>query len=188
MPPKAKFAKEAIIDTAYNMVRKHGTEILTARGLAAELGSSTAPIFTLFHSIDEIQQLVIERAKTLYEKGLHESLDEDLPFKAMGMNYISFAAREPQLFRLLFMGADSSSEFTNYLPGNNEDAHFVLENITQIYGWSEHRARWLYNHLSVYTHGLAVLFAQGQLVFTKEEASKLLSEVYHALIKEDKNE
>ena len=54
MPPKAKFKKNEIIETALNIVRTRGFEALTARSLGAELGSSARPIFTVFQSMDEL--------------------------------------------------------------------------------------------------------------------------------------
>ena len=50
------------------------------------------------------------------------------------------------------------------------------------------KAKKLYNHLSVYVHGIAVLFAQKQFVFTMDDVSDMLSEVFNALIREDENE
>ena len=67
MPPKAKFTREEIIDAAFEMVRRDGFEILTARSLGAKLGSSARPIFTVFKSMDEVQEEVLRKAKRLYE-------------------------------------------------------------------------------------------------------------------------
>ena len=65
MPPKARYTKEQIVDAAYELVRRNGKGYLSARSLAAELGTSTAPIFTAFSSIEELQYAVTERAKAL---------------------------------------------------------------------------------------------------------------------------
>ena len=48
MPPKFKFTREQIVAAALEVTRKNGITGLTARGLAAELGSSAKPIFGLF--------------------------------------------------------------------------------------------------------------------------------------------
>lgn len=50
MPPKAKFAKEEIVNAALDIVRTEGFESLTARALGSKLGSSARPIFTVFQN------------------------------------------------------------------------------------------------------------------------------------------
>jgi DNA-binding transcriptional regulator YbjK len=61
MPPKAKFEKSDIIKAAVSIVEREGIEMLTARSLGKELGSSARPIFTLFESMDEVSRSVLER-------------------------------------------------------------------------------------------------------------------------------
>lgn len=187
MPPKAKYSREAIGETAYKMVRKHGESFLTARSLAAELGTSTAPIFTAFSGIEEVQRFVTEKAATLFRSYLEAGLAQALPFKGAGLEYIRFAKEEPELFKLLFMQGSESAQPTHYLP-----THFAYEPdvrgaVASFHGLNERQAKRLYNHLSVYAHGLAVLFAQRQCVFTMEDAERMLSEVFLALKKEENN-
>lgn len=181
MPPKAKYTKKQILEAAYGMVRKHGMEILTARSLAAELGTSTAPIFTAFRSIDEVQSLVLCRAKELYKTYLQEGLTQTPPFKGAGLKYVQFAKDEPELFRLLFMQGGQTDEAVHFLPYYDENAPVVLNTVETCHGLDEEQARNLYNHLSVYAHGLAVLYAQRCCVFTMDDVSRMLSEVFLAL-------
>ena len=188
MPPKVKFTKEMIASVAFDMVRKHGAELLSARGLAAELGSSTAPIFTAFDSIEEVRDQVIFKARKLYKDYLEKASLAERPFKEMGMQYIRFAADEPELFKLLFMGGDEEKEATHYLPDGDENSEMILNTVESLYGMSKEKAMKLYNHLSVYTHGLAVLFAQRCRVFTMEDVNVMLTEIFNALTKEDKDE
>ena len=68
MPPKVKYTKDAMTEVAYQMVREKGEESLSARNLAARLGTSTAPIFTAFANIDEVRGAVVERAKSCYRR------------------------------------------------------------------------------------------------------------------------
>ena len=58
MPPKPKFSKEEIIAAALDLVRAKGMEGLTARELGQRLGSSARPIFTVFSSMEEVQDAV----------------------------------------------------------------------------------------------------------------------------------
>lgn len=169
------------MDSAYEMVRKSGIKVLSARNLASELGTSTAPIFTAFKSIAELKALVVERAKNLYKtEYLDRGLKHTLPFKGVGLNYVRFAKDEPELFKLLFMQSDGSAEATHYLPSGDENGNMILTVVENSYQINEDKAKNLYNHLSIYTHGLAVLFAQRINIFTMEDVSRLLTEAFTA--------
>ena len=39
MPPKVKYSKEEIVEAAYELIRKEGSSAITARHLAAALGT-----------------------------------------------------------------------------------------------------------------------------------------------------
>jgi len=62
MPRKALFTKEEIIKKSFEIIRQHGPQALTARSLAATLGSSPRPIFTIFNTMDEIRAEVRYKA------------------------------------------------------------------------------------------------------------------------------
>ena len=72
MPPKAKYTGEQIIDAAYEMVRRYGEDMLSARNLAADLGTSTSPIFAAFDSIDEIARSVGFESPSYFSKYFKE--------------------------------------------------------------------------------------------------------------------
>ena len=60
MPPKPKFTREEITAAALELVSEQGIEALTARNRGMRLGSSARPIFTVFRSMEEVQQEVLE--------------------------------------------------------------------------------------------------------------------------------
>ena len=105
MPPKFKFTREQIITAALDVTRKNGIAGLTARGLAAELGSSSKPIFGLFQNMEEVQNEVLSAAYMLYHSYIQKGMTDGKypPYKASGIAYIQFAKEEKELFKLLFM-------------------------------------------------------------------------------------
>lgn len=103
MPPKAKFTREEIVNAGLSIVRKRGMGAVTARELGMELGSSARPVFTVFQSMEEVQEEIVRAAKDVYNRCVKQGLSQEMAFKSVGMEYIGFARREPQLFRLLFM-------------------------------------------------------------------------------------
>lgn len=58
MPPKPRFTREEIVAAALDIVSRQGIEALTARELGEVLGNSARPIFTVFRSMEELQQEV----------------------------------------------------------------------------------------------------------------------------------
>ena len=95
MPPRAKFTKEEIAETALRIVEREGLAALTARSLGAALGSSARPIFTVFDSMDDVLYAVNSRAKEIYGKYIEEGLREAVAFRGVGRAYIRFAAERP---------------------------------------------------------------------------------------------
>ena len=182
MPPKAKFSKSDIVNTAFEMVRNHGADVISARNVAVALGTSTAPIFTAFDSIEELVICAKEKTFDFYKANyLDAALREELPFKAAGRNYIRFAKEEPELFKFVFMGEGDDLSTNHYLPSGDPTSGDVLGAFVGNYDVDNDEAKYIYNHLSVYTYGLAVLFARRSCVFTMDDVDRMLSELFWAL-------
>ncbi len=184
MPPKAKFTKEEVISAALSIVRTDGFDALTSRALGTRLGSSARPIFTVFQSMDEVQQAVIEAAKALYKKYVDQGLTWEHPFKGVGTQYILFSIQEPKLFQLLFMTEQPQvPDLSGVLPLIEESYGEILQSIQNDHGISEGLAERLYRHLWIYTHGIATLCATKMCRFTGEEISNMITEVCMSLLK-----
>jgi len=189
MPPKAKFTKGEIVEAALNIVKTDGFEALTSRALGTRLGSSARPIFTVFQSMDEVQQAVIEAAKALYKEYVDQGLTWEHPFKGVGTQYILFSVNEPKLFQLLFMTEQPQvPDFSDVLPLIEESYKEILLSIQNDYGISERLAERLYHHLWIYTHGIATLCATNMCRFTGEEISSMITEVCMSLLKNMKEQ
>lgn len=191
MPPKAKFTKEEIISAALSIVRENGFDALTARALGAKLGSSARPVFTVFQSMDEVQEEVTAAATQLYnsyiEEGLSKPEESGPRFKHVGEQYIRFAISEPKLFQLLFMKEQEyMPEFTNILQVIDTNYEEILASIKSGYGLDDDASLKLYRHLWVYTHGIASLCATRMCRFTGEEIGQMMTEVFIGLLKEVK--
>ena len=65
MPPSPKFTRDEIVAAALQVVSERGKEALSAREVAAVLGSSARPIFTVFSNMEELQQ---EKAQLAEER------------------------------------------------------------------------------------------------------------------------
>ncbi len=184
MPPKAKFTREELIEAAFHIVKTDGLEALTSRALGKCLGSSARPIFTVFQSMDEVQQAVIESAKALYKEYVDQGLLWEHPFKGVGTQYILFSMQEPKLFQLLFMTEQPQiPDFRGVLPLIEESYEEILLSIQNDYAMSRRLAEKLYHHLWIYTHGIATLCATKMCRFTGEEISNMITEVCRSILK-----
>lgn len=185
MPPSAKFTKEEIISAALEITRESGFEAITARAIGAKLQSSARPIFTVFNNMDEVLGETVVAIKGIYNEYVTKALAKDIPFKAVGTAYISFARKEPNFFRLLFMSPNQrASELANILPAIDDNSNDILNSIMKIYGLSREKSYELYKLLWIFTHGIASLCATNVCTFSDEEISELLtSEFIGVLIK-----
>ena len=102
------FQKEEVIAAALELVSEKGMSALTSRDLAARLGSSARPIFTVFKNMEEVQQAVQTAAMERFNQYAKKAMQYTPTFKQFGMQMILFAMQEPKLYQLLFMAGDGT--------------------------------------------------------------------------------
>ena len=179
MPPKFKLTREQIVAAALEVTRKNGITGLTARGLAAELGSSAKPIFGLFQNMEEVQREVVSAANTLYQSYIKKGMADSKfpPYKASGIAYIQFAKEEKELFKLLFM-RDRTDE---KIEENREEIRPILDLIMKNLGIDENEAYFFHLELWLYVHGIATMIATNYLEWDIEFIDKALTDAYQGL-------
>lgn len=187
MPPKAKFTKEEIVSAAMQIVREQGMEAVTARELGARLGSSARPIFTVFENMDEVYGEVFQAARALYKQYVQEGLAQQVAFRGVGAAYVKFAVQEPKLFQLLFMKEqEKPADVAHTLAMIDESYETILQSVKETYQLQDNEAKNLYQHLWIYTHGIATLCATKVCYFTGEEIQVMLTEVFTSLLEKMK--
>ena len=173
------FTREQIVAAALEVTRKNGITGLTARGLAAELGSSAKPIFGLFQNMEEVQREVVSAANTLYQSYIKKGMADNKfpPYKASGIAYIQFAKEEKELFKLLFM-RDRTDE---KIEENREEIRPILDLIMKNLGIDENEAYFFHLELWLYVHGIATMIATNYLEWDIEFIDKALTDAYQGL-------
>lgn len=183
MPPKSKYTKEQIVAAALDIVAENGSEALTAKELAHRLQTSTSPIFTVFASMQEVQDEVKTAATELFERYAHEALADMPVFKQIGMRMILFAKQQPRLYQLIFMSPNSGvtpfGKNYAYLGAVAEDC---LEAIQADYGLTAEDAQALFEHVWIHTFGIGALCATGACDFSEQEISKMLTQDFTAMM------
>jgi len=178
MPPRNKFAKEEIVQSALEIVRESDMDAVTARAVADRLHASSKVIFGLFPDMAALKSAVLAAADEIYQKRIAEAMTSGQypPYKASGMAYIRFAREERSLFRLLFM-RDRTGESLQ----DTESIEPIIEIICRTTGMSREEALHFHLEMWVYVHGIATMIATGYLNWDMEQVSGMMTDAYTSL-------
>ena len=183
MPPKAKFTKEQITKAALCVVSEKGAQALTAKELGAALGTSTTPIFTVFHSMQEVQDAVMLAAMERFEEYAHKAAHLGPVFKQVGMQMILFAKEEPKLYQLIFMSSISEAQTCDDIYAHlGSVADECLDVLQKDYDLSKENAKTLFEHVWIHTFGIGALCATGVCDFSHEQIAEMLTQDFTAMM------
>jgi len=183
MPPKPKFTKEEIVAAALELVSEKGIEALTARELGVRLGSSARPIFTVFNSMEEVQEEVRAAALKQFESYAEKAMHYTPVFKQVGMQMILFAMEEPKLYQLVYMSENAgATDFEGIVDRLGDVAQLCVNVIQRDYGLSQNDAKALFEHVWIYTFGIGALCATGMCRFSQDEIIQMLGQDFMAML------
>ena len=183
MPPKTKFTKEQITKAALGVVSEKGAQALTAKELGAALGTSTTPIFTVFNSMQEVQDAVMLAAMERFEEYAHKAAHLGPVFKQVGMQMILFAKEEPKLYQLIFMSSISEAQtFDDIYAHLGSVADECLDVLQKDYDLSKDNAKTLFEHVWIHTFGIGALCATGVCDFSHEQIAEMLTQDFTAMM------
>lgn len=174
MAPRNKFTRDEMIAAAVRVVRAKGIDALTAKALAGELGVSTQPVFTCFHTIEEAKREVCKAAERTYDSYVGEGLRMQVPFFGFGMQYIRFAKEEPQLYRLLFLAANTD-ESHSIMDSMQHSQNLVRESLKETYHMDDEEANRYFRDMWLVVHSLATLVVTGGCPYSEKEIGQILT-------------
>ncbi len=170
MPPKVKITKEMIINAAFEITRENGIDAVNAKSVASYLNCSTQPVMYNFATVEELKLTVFDKAfaymkeQVVFPKGKKSKY----PMREVGLDYISFARSNPNLFKLLF-----ESSYCERCPvddfGVDLDFQPVIEAFAEFLNTSveEARAEWLIRYYMV--HGIASRIVNQKVDYSDEQ-------------------
>lgn len=99
--------KEELLNQSVDIISKDGIDALTLSVLSKKLGTSRSAIYRHFSSKDELMENVILYVFEILESKIESVFilkDKDIleKFYLMGKEYINFAIKYPNLYRMLF--------------------------------------------------------------------------------------
>ncbi len=178
MAHRTFFSREAIIETAFDLVRREGEKGLTIRNIAKELGCSTMPIYSSGLSIEEIEQEVKAKIWNMMQDYQGKPFTDN-PLMNLSIGYVSFAQHEPNLFRFLSSdqpivpNGSEAQDMGSLFHSSYKDRPDAQEAFAMV-------PKDIQNPLAlncwIFTHGLASLVANGMLRFSDEKIRALLEE------------
>lgn len=181
MPPKPIYTKEHIIAAAVEVVRELGYEKLNARTLAKKLGSSTQPLYSLFSSMEEIKSNLLHTVESMAVRYMVDATDAESPFLSIGLGYLEFSKKEPNLFRLLFMSDRKTWDFTEDSSVFNA-LKLKMQSDRYLAGLGNEQLVFLLKNMFIYTHGLCTLSAVFRSAESFGESRELLHDMGGHLI------
>ena len=179
MSRRPSTTKEAMVEAAFELVRRSGFDALTARGLATELGCSTQPIMYRFPDLAELKALVYQKADAFHTAYLFAAQD----LLGIGLRYVQFAAEETNLFRLLFQSGHFDGASLTEMLAAPEAEGFICATSSEL-GLSDERALAAFEALYVAVHGYASLIANNAMEYDPRAIEKTLTAIAEGLLGE----
>ncbi|WP_125140953.1 TetR/AcrR family transcriptional regulator [Clostridium transplantifaecale] len=178
MPPKVKADRDSILNAAFKVAKDKGLSAITAQSVSSELGTSVAPLFREFRTVEELRTAAAEKITLFHSQYLKEYPPEESVFLTYGLAYIHFAREYPRLFETIMQPRHSGlKEQKSVLPA------FVVNCLADEGALGFEDAKELLFHIWIYTHGLACFAYNGSLTLTKEEEKELLITTFKAFLK-----
>ncbi|KIL37100.1 TetR family transcriptional regulator [Cohnella kolymensis] len=172
MPPKTKFSKEKIIDTAFEIARVEGIDQITIRKVADKMGSSIAPIYVNFTDIEELKKAVLDKIQGIFQEMLRTPYSEN-PFLNIGIVSVKFAREFSVFFRDMVMKQNT------YINEAQPDMSSILELMkqdAQLNGFTDEELTEIFFKMRVFQLGLSVMDVNGLLPedYDEEKLIKVL--------------
>lgn len=174
MAPKNKFTRKEMVAAAVRVVQKRGAAALTAKSLAEELGTSTQPVFTCFGTMEALKAEVYVAAERLFDEYLTKGLKEKISFLGFGSQYIRFARKEPELYRLLFLMRPDDVG-SGAFAAMRHMQELVRPPLVEIYHISAQEADRYFRDLWLVVHSLATLIVTGDCPYSDREIGQILT-------------
>lgn len=182
MPPRFKYTKEQIIQTALELAREGGIAAVTAKSVGAKLNSSVKLVFGQFANMEEVKNEVLKEAYQFWRNYIQSAMGKNeyptcaTSGLAYGMAYIHFAKEEKELFKLLFM-RDRSGEVID----DSVDMKPVIEAIQRASGLSAEEAYMVHTEMWIFVHGIATMVATSYLTWDDQLISQFLTDAYFGM-------
>ena len=127
--------------------------------------------------MEDLKNAVTDAGVKMFKEYSKNFTDYTPAFKQMGMQIISFAAKEPKLFEFLFMHKNPEA-----VQGLKTVEDTCVDVISKDYGLGIEQARMLFEQVWIFTFGLATLSAMKVYEYTEEQISDMLTREFSGAV------
>ncbi len=156
-PKQCQFTPEDITAAALQILIERGGPALTVRNIAAGLGCSTAPLYTVMGSFEAIKAAAMDKAMQVFFNHFERHYTPDV-FMNVGVGYLVFARDYPLLYKEIFL---SDNQYGNLIDRLNIHARTFLKHAPISDYLSDALLSRAYEKITVFCHGLASLICNG---------------------------
>lgn len=181
MPPKVKTDKDMIVAAAFTIAKKEGISVITAQKVATILGSSVAPVFRVFQTVEQLRVATAEKINCFHIEYIKNHSTKDSGFLSYGIAYIQFAKQFPYLFETIMHPIYTKQYHLN--EQISKQLGFIVDSIMNETSLSKEQAKELFYHIWIYTHGIACFVYQGNINFTEQTEKQLLIDAFKTFLK-----
>lgn len=180
--PKAKITREMVVDAAFEVTRAMGSENVNARTVSEKLGCSTQPVMYHFARIEEMKRAVYDKANLFHTEYLMNIENpENGIMLGIGLNYIRFAIREPNLFRFLFQsGFAVENSLLDMI--DSEELLPVLSAMQGAIGMDIEQTKEVFLTIAMFAHGYASIIANNSLEYDEKIVGSHLERAYRGAV------
>ncbi len=126
--------RESILDAAVELIREKGADKLSLREIARRIDYSPAGLYEYFDSKEAIVEAVcIEANERLgsYLRGVDPKLPIEDYMVALGLAYVQFARKNPEMFTMLFTHFDGPTDIKEDELSKDDDTFAIAYQAVQ---------------------------------------------------------
>ncbi|MCR4952129.1 MAG: WHG domain-containing protein, partial [Solobacterium sp.] len=132
--------------------------------------------------VDDLRRAAYRKADQMHTEYLMNAGEGEDPILAIGLNYIRFAVKEPNLFRFLFQSGNAEEK--NLLEMiNSEELVPVLTAMQGALEMDLEKTRQVFLTVALFAHGYASIIANNSLEFDEAVIAKHLEQAWNGAVR-----
>ncbi len=159
MPPKISITKEQILKAAFELVQEEGMNDLSARHIAKRLDCSTAPVYSTFKNMAELEEEVMKKAGDLLIDYTRKEYTDNA-FLNTGVGFTIFSRDHKNLYKELFLRGD---RFIDIVNEGDAKLYELFKQDPQHGDLPDDVKRRLFTKMRMFSQGMASLACAGLL-------------------------
>ncbi len=173
MASEKRITRESILQAATQTIQCGGAESLTVRNIAKTLGCSTQPLYYEFENIQHLKDALYDYIRENFLKFHNDS------YKAFGQSFLSFAMKEKELFRFLYLQQRQPGQ--DLLDDLNWE--MLISLLAKNLEMPLETAREMHRQMQFRCYGLGVMLAIGYQSMNQQQIDQELTDFFRIILR-----